>query len=78
MVYPVRKEAISLRVDEDVLAWFSKAGPGYQSRMNAAPQLCRRDAKNAQSTEGEKGRITRASFTRNCPGILGPQGRRSR
>ena len=35
MVYPVRKEAISLRVDEDVLAWFRKAGPRYQSRMNA-------------------------------------------
>ena len=35
MVYPVRKEAISLRVDEDILAWFRKGGPGYQSRMNA-------------------------------------------
>lgn len=35
MVYPVGKEPISLRVDEDVLAWFRKAGPGYQSRMNA-------------------------------------------
>ena len=27
--------AISLRVDEDVLAWFKAAGPRYQSRMNA-------------------------------------------
>ena len=35
MVIPIRKEAISLRVDEDVLAWFRKAGPLYQSRMNA-------------------------------------------
>jgi uncharacterized protein (DUF4415 family) len=34
-VMPVQKEAISLRVDEDVLAWFRKAGPRYQSRMNA-------------------------------------------
>lgn len=35
MVMPIPKEAISLRVDEDVLAWFRKAGPFYQSRMNA-------------------------------------------
>lgn len=34
-VEPVLKEPISLRVDEDVLAWFRKAGPRYQSRMNA-------------------------------------------
>ncbi len=32
---PVPKRAISLRVDEDVLAWFKGAGPRYQSRMNA-------------------------------------------
>jgi uncharacterized protein (DUF4415 family) len=35
MVEPVIKEPISLRVDEDVLAWFRKSGPRYQSRMNA-------------------------------------------
>ena len=34
-VIPIPKEAISLRVDEDVLAWFRKQGPFYQSRMNA-------------------------------------------
>jgi uncharacterized protein (DUF4415 family) len=34
-VVPVRKEAISLRIDEDVLAWFRKAGPLYQSRISA-------------------------------------------
>ena len=32
---PVRKQAISLRVDEDVLTWFKECGPRYQSRMNA-------------------------------------------
>lgn len=32
---PQPKEAISLRVDRDVLAWFRKGGPRYQSRMNA-------------------------------------------
>jgi len=35
LVEPVRKQAISLRVDEDVLAWFKQGGPRYQSRMNA-------------------------------------------
>lgn len=29
------KEAISLRVDADVLSWFREGGPRYQSRMNA-------------------------------------------
>lgn len=35
LVRPVAKEPISLRVDADVLAWFRKQGPRYQSRMNA-------------------------------------------
>jgi uncharacterized protein (DUF4415 family) len=35
VVVPLRKQAISLRVDEDVLAWFREHGPRYQSRMNA-------------------------------------------
>ena len=35
VVVPVSKRAISLRVDEDVLAWFKSMGPRYQSRMNA-------------------------------------------
>ena len=35
LVVPVPKQAISLRVDEDVLAWFRAAGPRYQTRMNA-------------------------------------------
>jgi uncharacterized protein (DUF4415 family) len=30
-----RKEAISLRLDHDVLDWFKTQGPGYQTRMNA-------------------------------------------
>ena len=29
------KEAISLRVDQDVLNWFRERGPRYQTRMNA-------------------------------------------
>jgi uncharacterized protein (DUF4415 family) len=30
-----RKEAISLRLDHDVLDWFKTHGPGYQTRMNS-------------------------------------------
>ncbi len=29
-----KKEAISLRLDRDVLDWFKTQGPGYQTRMN--------------------------------------------
>jgi uncharacterized protein (DUF4415 family) len=35
IVTPQAKEAISLRVDRDVLEWFREGGPRYQSRMNA-------------------------------------------
>jgi uncharacterized protein (DUF4415 family) len=35
VVNPVPKQPISLRVDGDVLAWFRKQGPRYQSRINA-------------------------------------------
>jgi uncharacterized protein (DUF4415 family) len=31
---PPPKEAIKLRIDADVLAWFRATGKGYQTRMN--------------------------------------------
>jgi uncharacterized protein (DUF4415 family) len=30
------KRAVSLRLDEDVIDWFKKGGPGWQTRMNDA------------------------------------------
>jgi len=33
--WPQAKQAISLRIDQDVLSWFRNGGPGYQTRMNA-------------------------------------------
>ena len=33
---PVRKRAVSLRLDPDVLAHFRRSGRGWQSRINAA------------------------------------------
>ena len=35
VVVPERKQAISLRVDPDVLAYFKSFDKGYQTRMNA-------------------------------------------
>jgi uncharacterized protein (DUF4415 family) len=28
------KVSVSLRIDQDVLAWFKAQGPGYQTRIN--------------------------------------------
>jgi uncharacterized protein (DUF4415 family) len=35
VVEPVPKQAVSLRLDRDALAWFRARGPRYLSRMNA-------------------------------------------
>jgi uncharacterized protein (DUF4415 family) len=35
LVMPCRKEAISIRLDEDVLGYFKSLGAGYQTRINA-------------------------------------------
>jgi uncharacterized protein (DUF4415 family) len=32
---PKTKEAITLRVDHEVLEWFKQQGKGYQTKMNA-------------------------------------------
>src|SRR3981189_2259729 len=35
LIVPPKKQAISIRVDEDVLNFFKKQGDGYQRRINA-------------------------------------------
>lgn len=35
LVMPRRKEAISIRLDEDVLTYFKSLGAGYQTKINA-------------------------------------------
>ena len=35
MVSPVPKQAISIRLDQDVLDFFRASGPRYQSQINA-------------------------------------------
>ena len=32
---PKNKERITVRIDNDILAWLKSQGPGYQTRMNA-------------------------------------------
>jgi uncharacterized protein (DUF4415 family) len=33
------KRAVSIRLDEDVLDWFRRSGPRYQTRMNAVLRI---------------------------------------
>jgi uncharacterized protein (DUF4415 family) len=35
VIWPQAKEAVTLRLDKDVLAWFRQHGRGYQTRINA-------------------------------------------
>src|SRR5665647_3614716 len=35
VVTPVAKQAISIRLDSDIVAWFRATGARYQTRMNA-------------------------------------------
>jgi uncharacterized protein (DUF4415 family) len=35
-MYKPLKKPVTLRVDADVLAWFQRGGPGYQTRINLA------------------------------------------
>lgn len=34
LVFPARKKAVSIRLDEDVLTFFKETGPRYQTRIN--------------------------------------------
>jgi uncharacterized protein (DUF4415 family) len=35
LLEPKPKQAVSIRLDEDVLEWFRRRGKGYQTRINA-------------------------------------------
>jgi uncharacterized protein (DUF4415 family) len=39
VVVPTPKRAISIRLDEDVVEWFRRSGPRYQTRMNAVLRM---------------------------------------
>ena len=63
---PVSKEAISLRVDEDVLEWFRSAGPRYQSRMNAVLRSYVTHMKSRVSRRPSNRRLRRSSTRRTA------------
>jgi len=59
VVEPIFKEPISLRVDEDVLAWFRKGGPRYQSRMNAVLRSYMKETiKRSRSKQRQPSRVS--------------------
>jgi uncharacterized protein (DUF4415 family) len=54
LVVPAAKQAISLRVDEDVLAWFRSLGPRYQTRMNAVLRAYMKHTANLARRSGSR------------------------
>ena len=61
---PIRKTAISLRVDEDVLAWFKSEGPRYQTRMNAILRSYVSHMRHRRKEKGRPKRLEQAAGTR--------------
>jgi uncharacterized protein (DUF4415 family) len=59
VVMPIPKEAISLRVDEDVLEWFRSLGPRYQTRMNAVLRSYMTQSASSRRRVGTRKRVTR-------------------
>ena len=58
------KQAISLRVDQDVLEWFREQGPRYQTRINA---VLRTYVSRAKATgRGRRPPGPRASHSLGC------------
>lgn len=49
-----RKLPISIRVDEDVLDFFKRQGPGYQRRINAVLRTFMTEARKAPSPNSKK------------------------
>lgn len=43
-MYAPRKKSITLRLDEDIIAFFKKGGRGYQTRLNAALRQAMQDS----------------------------------
>ena len=42
-----RKKLLTLRIDSDVVEWYRRQGPGYQTRINALLRAYMRERKNA-------------------------------
>ncbi|MDC7786151.1 BrnA antitoxin family protein [Rhodoplanes sp. TEM] len=53
LVVPPKKTAISIRLDDDVLAFFKAEGPGYQRRINAVLRSYMAQARKKRTANGE-------------------------
>lgn len=56
IVVPPAKAHLSLRLDEDVVNWFKRQGPGYQTRINAVLRSYVRVQSGARRATQQKGR----------------------
>lgn len=55
VVMPERKEHINLRLDAEIVRFFRKQGPGYQTRINAVLRAYM-NAQHTNNTAEQKGR----------------------
>ena len=44
-----RKRQLTLRIDDDVLEWFRRRGPGYQTRINALLRAYMEESRKART-----------------------------
>jgi uncharacterized protein (DUF4415 family) len=42
-----RKKLLTLRIDSDVVEWYRRQGPGYQTRINTLLRAYMQERKNA-------------------------------
>jgi uncharacterized protein (DUF4415 family) len=56
------KEAVSIRLDVDILVWFKSQGPGYQTRIN---EVLRKAMTSGTSPAGNEG-----DFNANAAGVV--------
>lgn len=49
---PPRKQAVHIRLDVDVLEWFRKQGPGYQTRINTVLRSFVESRRKAEAKSG--------------------------
>ena len=55
-VFPIAKMPISIRIDADILEFFRKSGPGWQTRMNDVLRLFMAGALSARKVRSLKQR----------------------
>ncbi|MGH9785453.1 MAG: BrnA antitoxin family protein, partial [Terriglobia bacterium] len=65
VVVPESKQAISLRLDRDVVEWFRQTGPRYQTRMNAVLRTYMSRMRKRHVLADKKGRRRRAALRLN-------------